>query len=149
MVSIARIKRCTSFLIGLLSGIFVFILSRNVLEPSLRHFIRASQAYNQQLSDHLFNDVKVACIVVTNPASHRTKAIYIKNTWGKRCNKLFFVTTQEDSELDTIVLPLNESKSTLRKKIKGSFLHVHDFFFNDFDWLLKADDDKYEFNNFN
>ena len=147
MVSIARIKICISLLIGFFFGMLVFYLSRNVFEHSLRDFFRGNQElFDQQLSDHLFNDVKIACIVVTNPASHRTKAIYIKNTWGKRCNKLFFVTTQEDSELsETIVLSLNESKKTLRKKIKRSFLHVHDNFFNDFDWLLKADDDKYEF----
>lgn len=44
-------------------------------------------------ANQLFNDVKVLCWVMTCPNFHRQKAVHIRRTWGKRCNKLLFMST--------------------------------------------------------
>lgn len=149
MISISRMRFFLLFIIGFYSGLLVSIVlkytrARN-LSVSLPHFDKSKGGeplFEQKLADQLFTDVKVLCMVMTNPSDHKTKAIHIKNTWGKRCNKLLFITTKSDPEFETIVLPLNESRRALRKKTKGSFLYAHEHHLNDFDWFLKADDDK-------
>lgn len=97
--------------------------------------------YETQMADELFNEMKILCFVNTYPKNHRTKAIFVKQTWGKRCNKLLFVTNQEDPELDTIVLNVDNTRRSLRNRTRETFLLVHKEYLNDFDWFLKADDD--------
>ncbi|KAK4309907.1 hypothetical protein Pmani_018488 [Petrolisthes manimaculis] len=42
----------------------------------------------------LANQVKVLCWVMTRPETHEKKAVHVKATWGKRCNKLIFMSSQ-------------------------------------------------------
>ena len=42
----------------------------------------------------LFEEVRVVCWVMTRPETHQKKAIHVKATWGKRCNKLIFMSSQ-------------------------------------------------------
>lgn len=151
MISFSRIKFCFIFLIGYYIGFLVFAAFRHVciselhssfLSKASNKLSEFESAFDEKIADDLFSTVKIACLVMTNPSSHKTKAIQLKNTWGKRCNKLMFVTTESDPELDTIVLSVNDSKTTIRKKIKKGFLHFHEHFVDDFDWFIKADDDR-------
>lgn len=108
------------------------VIKQNILENE----------FNLTLSNILFNEVKILCMVMTMPANHRKKAIHINNTWGRRCNKLLFVSSRDDALLDMIVLPLEESREALWNKTKASFKYLHDNYLQDYDWFLKADDDK-------
>lgn len=80
---------------------------------------------------------------MTNPKNHKSKAVHIKNLWGERCNKLLFITSKPDSELETIQIRLtNESRKALRNKTRDAITHIHDNYLDGYDWVLKADDDK-------
>ena len=45
----------------------------------------------------LAEKVRVLCWVMTAPGNHDLKAKHVKATWGKRCNILLFMSTEEGS----------------------------------------------------
>jgi glycoprotein-N-acetylgalactosamine 3-beta-galactosyltransferase len=45
-------------------------------------------------AEKLAKEVRVLCWVMTNPKNHQKKAIHVKSTWGQRCNKLIFMSSE-------------------------------------------------------
>lgn len=43
----------------------------------------------------LYEEVRVLCWVPVAPMSHNTTAVHVKATWGRRCNKLLFISTKD------------------------------------------------------
>lgn len=133
------------FLLGFSTGLnfsLLFLLnyqSRAFSGPKLT--INRNMQYNQNLSNKLYNDVKVLCMVMTIPANHKKKAVHIKNTWGRRCNKLLFMTSETDPELETVILPVENSREFLWNKTKLAFKYLYDNHVDDYDYFVKADDD--------
>lgn len=104
--------------------------------------VEGQKLYNETLSNKLFNEVKILCMIMTHPENHRTKAVHVKNTWGRRCNKLVFISSKLDLILDTVVLPIVESREALWNKTKASFQYLYEHYRQDYDYFMKADDDK-------
>lgn len=129
-------KFILGFVVTASIGYFVFT------KPTSTTKERLQISNNKNLSAKLYDEVKVLCFILTNPKNHKTKAIAVKETWGKRCNKLVFVSSQLDPELDVIHVPLtSEGRVYNVNKTRDGFLYIHDNFLNDYDWFLKADDD--------
>ncbi|KAG5667439.1 hypothetical protein PVAND_015419 [Polypedilum vanderplanki] len=98
---------------------------------------------NNSIAKQLYNEVRVLCWIMTNPENHEKKAIHVKNTWGKHCNKILFMSSSYDKNLPTIALPVKEGRNNLWAKTKEAFKYVYKNHLNDFDWFMKADDDTY------
>lgn len=97
---------------------------------------------NHSMADDLSKSIRVLCWILTTPENHDTKVIHVKNTWGKRCNKILFMSTHNDENLDGVIaLAVKEGRDTLWDKTRSALQYVYNYHFNDADWFLKADDD--------
>ena len=98
--------------------------------------------YDTSMADDLFDKVKIVCLLVTISDHHRRKADHVRDTWGKRCNKIIFMTNTADSALGlNVAIRVKNSRKLLWPKTRESFKYVYHNHLNDGDWFLKADDD--------
>ncbi|XP_017472978.1 PREDICTED: glycoprotein-N-acetylgalactosamine 3-beta-galactosyltransferase 1-like [Rhagoletis zephyria] len=98
---------------------------------------------DNSLAEQLFNATRVLCWVLTSPANHAKKAVYVKKTWGKRCNRLLFMSSETDEKLGSIKLVVKEGRGNLWNKTREAMKYIYDNHFDEADWFLKADDDTY------
>lgn len=92
----------------------------------------------------MFDKVRILCWVLTSPKTHQSKAAHVKATWGRRCNKLLFMSTKVDESLPSIALGIEkEDRDHLWEKTKAAFAEVYKNHMDDADWFMKADDDTY------
>jgi hypothetical protein len=99
--------------------------------------------YETDLADQLFDEVKILCWVFTHPENHKVKVPHVKRVWGTKCNKLLFVSTQTDPDIpEVIALPVENGRGHLWNKTKLTMKYVYDNYINDYDWFMRADDDK-------
>ncbi|XP_030571198.1 glycoprotein-N-acetylgalactosamine 3-beta-galactosyltransferase 1-like [Drosophila novamexicana] len=95
------------------------------------------------LADRLYHETRVLCLVLTMPTQHKTKAAKVLSTWGARCNKLIFLSSQDDVELGAVNLNVTESRDNLYTKVRAGLAYAYEHYVEDYDWFLKADDDTY------
>ncbi|XP_067650066.1 glycoprotein-N-acetylgalactosamine 3-beta-galactosyltransferase 1-like [Haliotis asinina] len=89
------------------------------------------------------NKTRVLCWIMTAPKNLKTKAQYVKESWGKRCDKLLFYSSTTDESFPTIGLNVPEGREHLTAKTMQAFRHIYANHLTEADWFLKADDDTY------
>ncbi|XP_016976938.1 glycoprotein-N-acetylgalactosamine 3-beta-galactosyltransferase 1 [Drosophila rhopaloa] len=100
---------------------------------------------NETLAEKLHREVRILCWVLTTPKYHKARAVHVLRTWGRRCNKIYFMTSEPDDELPTVVLTKPDEYEVLWGKTKEAFTYIHEHFADEADWFIKADDDTYVF----
>lgn len=128
------------FTLGLLLGINFTINYESLFKKLNGREESLVGSWNNKLANQLFDEVKVLCWIMTNPENHHKKAFHLKNTWGKRCNKLLFMSSKVDAEINSIALPVDEGRNNLWDKTKAAFRYVYRNH-PEYDFFLKADDD--------
>ncbi|KAH8387748.1 hypothetical protein KR093_009366 [Drosophila rubida] len=93
----------------------------------------------------LEREVRVLCWVLTTPKYHKSRGVHVLRTWGKHCNKIYFMSSQPDDELETIILTKPDHYEVLWGKTKEAFSYIYEHKRHEADWFLKADDDTYVF----
>uniref|UniRef100_A0A336K9H2 N-acetylgalactosaminide beta-1,3-galactosyltransferase n=1 Tax=Culicoides sonorensis TaxID=179676 RepID=A0A336K9H2_CULSO len=103
-----------------------------------------SSASNDIIVD-LYDNVRILCMVFTHKDNYKEKAYWVNQTWGKRCNKLLFMSNVQDPDhlIDVTVLNINDTYDELWGKTKATFKYAYENYLNEFDWFFKADDDTY------
>uniref|UniRef100_A0A2C9MA04 N-acetylgalactosaminide beta-1,3-galactosyltransferase n=1 Tax=Biomphalaria glabrata TaxID=6526 RepID=A0A2C9MA04_BIOGL len=108
--------------------------------PTRSDFIYEDNSLAQKLKSH----VRVLIWVMTSPDNIvKLKAKAVRDTWGKRCNKLLFFSSKDDPQLPAIGLNVTESYENLTDKTRQAFHYIYRHHYNDADWFMKADDDTY------
>jgi len=102
-----------------------------------------SHAGEDVAAQDLKEKVRVLCWVMTGPKNHEKKAKHVKKTWGKRCNRLLFMSSQTDESLPAIALPVGEGRENLWGKTRAAYRYVWEHHRDEADWFMKADDDTY------
>ncbi|KAL5006244.1 hypothetical protein ScPMuIL_015050 [Solemya velum] len=98
---------------------------------------------DDKLARNLYDRVRILCWVMTAPQSLETKAIHVKKTWGKRCNKIIFFSSETNLTFPTIGLNISEGRDHLTAKTRGAFNYIYKHHFDEADWFIKCDDDTY------
>lgn len=94
-------------------------------------------------AERLKEQVKVLCWIMTRPETHDKKAKHVKATWGRRCNKLIFMSSANDTELGAIDLQIGDGRQLLWGKTRAAFKYVYQHYADQYHWFFKADDDTY------
>jgi glycoprotein-N-acetylgalactosamine 3-beta-galactosyltransferase len=115
--------------------------------------------YDETLSKKLFHEVKLICWVFTHP-QNLNKSLYIRSNWGKRCNKLLFMSHDEDPVLGTVKLPVGSGRKYLWNKTIAAYHYVrtvsgkdvfsagnlnfqaYEHLLDEGDWFMRLDEDK-------
>ncbi|XP_002028359.2 glycoprotein-N-acetylgalactosamine 3-beta-galactosyltransferase 1 [Drosophila persimilis] len=88
---------------------------------------------------------RILCMVLTCPENVQSLARHVHATWGKRCSRLVFVSSESYEPLGVVqvVDPSGGGYEDLWNKTREGFRHIWQEYGQDFDWYLKADDDTY------
>ncbi|KAK7105568.1 hypothetical protein V1264_016932 [Littorina saxatilis] len=95
------------------------------------------------VSKQLEKEVRVLVWVMTHPDNHQSKARVVRDTWGRRVNKLLFISSINDSSIPTIAVNVSEGRKHLTAKSQKAWRYVYENHFHDADWFMKADDNTY------
>lgn len=87
---------------------------------------------------------RVLCWVNTYHANHEKRLFSIKHTWGRKCDKILFMSDKEDLAVPTVGIaapPLHEMLWQKHREIVRTILR--EFSTGQFDWVFKCDDDTF------
>jgi len=87
--------------------------------------------------------IRILCWVMTSPETLPIKGKPVKETWGKRCTILLFMSSQADPSFPAIGLDVKEGRENLWPKTRAAWNYIYDHHLDDADWFIKADDDTF------
>ena len=100
----------------------------------------------QNLTDTLMSTTQILCWVLTGPKTIEKRGAAILETWGPKCDKLLFMTSEKDASTieGKVALPgVGEGRDELVAKSREAWKYVNKHHAGQYDWFYKCDDDTY------
>ena len=74
----------------------------------------------------LRNSMRILCICQTTAPRHQERAVHVKATWGRRCNKLIFASDTDDLSLPAFKFADQPGRQFVTFKMRGALQWAHD-----------------------
>ncbi|CAG9797033.1 unnamed protein product [Chironomus riparius] len=95
------------------------------------------------LAEFLYREVRVLCIMTpVNQGTLNDRGEIFLKTWTKRCHKFIFFADDPDERFKDNIIVLKD-KSSNWARLKEAMTYVYKHHLNDFDWILKTNDNTY------
>uniref|UniRef100_A0A0A1WFK1 N-acetylgalactosaminide beta-1,3-galactosyltransferase n=1 Tax=Zeugodacus cucurbitae TaxID=28588 RepID=A0A0A1WFK1_ZEUCU len=143
------------FMIGLVIGVFLAIvisfwapyclefIQANTNGKQIRLIVEKNENTSTSIPTDLSQEVRVFCWVLTKRKHHKTRAQHIKRTWGRRCNKLIFISTQYDEELGSVTVTEQKNSRNAWPKAQAALQYIYTHHLDDAEWFFRVDDKAY------
>ncbi|XP_069125080.1 glycoprotein-N-acetylgalactosamine 3-beta-galactosyltransferase 1-like isoform X2 [Argopecten irradians] len=96
-----------------------------------------------RIAEDLWRSVRVLCLVMRSKNSLNTTATFIKQTWGKRCNSLVFISSNTNTSFPSVGFDLPEGQQYQTERTMKAFKYVFEKHLDEADWFLKINEDTY------
>ena len=144
-------SKIATFTWGFTTGILIVLIV--AYYSDIKHALTV-EVWNSAKNDSLNSNLKVTiekeakrprilCWIMTSPTNLHVKGKAVKETWGKRCDILLFMSSEVDPNFPAIGLDVGEGRDKLWDKTRAAFKYVYQHHLHDADWFVKADDDTY------
>ena len=90
------------------------------------------------MSRELAKKVRVLIWVMTSPGTLKDRATAVKETWGRRVDRLLFFSSAPNASFPAVGLNVSEGREHLTAKTMLGFRHVYRHHYEDADWFMKV-----------
>ncbi|XP_029590941.1 glycoprotein-N-acetylgalactosamine 3-beta-galactosyltransferase 1 isoform X2 [Salmo trutta] len=155
MITLSSVPFVSGLCIGFLSIQYFVYLDTSTAKPAVFSLGYSSGVhYDKRIPRHIHSDedrsvaanlsqnVRLLCWIMTGPKNLESRTKHIRATWAKRCNKILYMSSVE-TEFPTVGLNVTEGRDQLYWKTIRAFQYIYQHHRNDYDWVLKADDDTF------
>uniref|UniRef100_A0A8C7FM46 Glycoprotein-N-acetylgalactosamine 3-beta-galactosyltransferase 1 n=1 Tax=Oncorhynchus kisutch TaxID=8019 RepID=A0A8C7FM46_ONCKI len=155
MITLSLVPFVSGLCIGFLSIQYFVYSDTSTAKPALFSLGNSSGVHNDKrvprhrhsdedrsVAASLSQNVRLLCWIMTGPKNLESRTKHIRATWGKRCNKVLYMSSVE-TEFPTVGLNVTEGRDQLYWKTIRAFQYIYQHHHNDYDWVLKADDDTF------
>uniref|UniRef100_A0A0N4ZDU4 N-acetylgalactosaminide beta-1,3-galactosyltransferase n=1 Tax=Parastrongyloides trichosuri TaxID=131310 RepID=A0A0N4ZDU4_PARTI len=125
----------------LISLVYYLVITFYVISDS--HNENNLSFINMETMSLLERRTKVFCFILTSIKNMKTRAIYQKDTWLKRCDNYLFGSAVEDLSLPAINACSHDIHDSAMCKFKNTIKYIWNKYGEEYDWYFKTDDDSY------
>lgn len=93
-----------------------------------------ARAVDNEISS--YQKIRILCFIGTSAKNFRTRAIHVRETWAKHCDKLIFASNTSDERLGSISLNVSDEYYHLWDKIKETLRYIHENYIDDYEWCV-------------
>ena len=86
---------------------------------------------------------RLLCWIMADPNPLDKKVIHQKQTWGKGCDKLLVMSSQQNDTFPTVGLNVPAGRNHTAAKVLVAWKYIHKHHVEDFDFFIKTDSDTY------
>ena len=86
---------------------------------------------------------RLLCWILADPHLLDKKVIHQKQTWGKRCDKLLVMSSQQNDTFPTVGLNTTAGRQHIASKVTTAWNDIHKHYIEDYDFFIKTDTDTY------